>query len=95
MAGNANEPVSTTARVQISKAFVSAKMEEGYSKETIRETWYPSINANQWNRAIKAMNLNKVRAKKVDYAISDEYVEPCACESTSCEKNETELTVTA
>ena len=59
-------------RVQVSKSKVQELLSGGMDKETIRSTHYSSLNKSQWNKALKAMGLSNVRAKRVDFVIEED-----------------------
>lgn len=64
--------VTVREKVQISKSKVAELLASGVEKDVIREENYPQLNKSQWNKALKAMGLSSVRAKKVEFVIEDE-----------------------
>ena len=63
-------------KVKISKVEVIKMIEEGYSKESIREDLYPTLNENQWRKFLKVSGLSGKRSPKIDFIIEDETVVP-------------------
>lgn len=64
--------MSITTKVMINKTLVANKMEDGMSKEEIRETFYPSLNKTQWQKALKKMKLSGRIVPKIDFEIVEE-----------------------
>lgn len=59
-------------KVNVSKTRVQELLSTGVDKETIRSTYYGQLNKSQWNKALKAMGLSSVRAKRVDFVIEED-----------------------
>jgi len=58
-------------RIKINKTEVVNLLEQGISKEEIREQYYPSLNNNQWKKALNMMGLSSFKVKKIDFLIED------------------------
>jgi len=58
-----------TNRVRVDETFVEQCLENGMTKEEIREKHYPALNKSQWKKALINMGLSAKRPKKVDFEI--------------------------
>jgi hypothetical protein len=57
----------STPRINVKE--VKALLEEGVSKEEIRETKYPDLSEAIWKRALKAMGLSRFKVKKREFIL--------------------------
>ena len=57
----------STPRINVKE--VKTLLEEGVSKEEIRETKYPELTEAVWKRALKAMGLSKFKVKKREFIL--------------------------
>jgi hypothetical protein len=57
----------STPRINVKE--VKTLLEEGVSKEEIRETKYSELSEAAWKRALKAMGLSKFKVKKREFIL--------------------------